>query len=292
MLGRAHLRWLIRACALAVLLFLPYFAFFPGDLGYFLRYAFAPQTRTFTRREILAPIHSSRSLVFLFSYSRQAVTATQTGWTAAVLLVTSLVHWRARRADPIDLASLWMCTYFLAFKFIWEHHLVMLLPILAVEYLRNHRRLITALWILRAAHVVHPARRRFGTGYTEVQPCWTGHERSYHASKVVPLVALYWAVAARLLAWRPRPGALAAALAWLCLVGGLLFTLHPATSKDECTRALRSLRARDIPSARLHLDASVAAVRTWPDSVFLYSELLDRLGDREGARMMPEAPGL
>ena len=288
MLRRAHLRWLIRACALAVLLFLPYFAFFPGDLGYFLRYAFAPANSYFYQAGNLGTYPLIEELVFLFSYGGQAVTATQTGWTAAVLLVTSLVHWRARRVDPIDLASLWMCTYFLAFKFIWEHHLVMLLPILAVEYLRNHRRLVTALWILLAlptAFILLDVD--LGPGYTEVQPYWTGAASAlYHASKVVPLVALYWAVAARLLAWRPRPAALAAALASLCLMGGLLFALHPATSKDECTRALRSLRARDIPSARLHLDASVAAVRTWPDSVFLYSELLDRLGDREGARMM------
>ena len=288
MLRRAHLRWLLGACAIAVLLFLPYFAFFPDDLGYFLHYAFAPATSYFYQAGNLGTYPLIQEAVFLFSYSAGVVSTTQMGWTGAVLLVTCLVHWRARRADSVDLSSLWMCTYFLAFKFIWEHHLVMLLPVLAVEYLRNHRRLVAVLWILLAMPTVFVLLDvDLGPGYTEVQPYWTGATSGvYHASKVVPLVGLYGAVAARLLGWRSRPVALAAALTSLCLVGGLLFALHPATSKDECARAMRSLRARDVPAARRHLDAAVADARPWSGSYFLYSELLDRLGDHEKARVM------
>lgn len=290
MLRRAHLRWLLGACAIAVLLFLPYFAFFPDDLRYFLHYAFGPATSYFYQAGNLGTYPLIEEVVFLFSYSERAVATTQMGWTGVALLVTCLVHWRARRADAVDLASLWMCTYFLAFKFIWEHHLVMLLPILAVEYVRNHRRLIGVLWILLALPTVFVLLDvDLGPGYTEVQPYWTGATSAlYHASKVVPLLALYYAVAARLLARRPRPAVIATTLASLCLMGGLLFTLHPAVSKDECSRAMRSLRASDVPQARRHLDASIAAARPWSTSFFLYSELLDRLGDREGAREMRE----
>ncbi len=226
-------------------------------------------------------------LVFLFSYSRQAVTATQTGWTAAVLLVTSLVHWRARRADPIDLASLWMCTYFLAFKFIWEHHLVMLLPILAVEYLRTHRRLITEHC---GSCSRCPRRSSCSTSISDratprcsptgpvPRALSTTPARSCRSSRST---GRWQRVCSRGVRARRLSPRLWPRSAWWAGC----FLAAPATSKDECARALRSLRAGDIPSARLHLDASVAAVRTWPDSVFLYSELLDRLGDREGARM-------
>jgi len=47
------------------------------------------------------------------------------------------VSWRAPSKDTTLHLSLWMTTYFLAYKDVWEHHYVFLLPVLIALYLRN-----------------------------------------------------------------------------------------------------------------------------------------------------------
>ena len=288
MLKPRHVRWLLGASALSILLFLPYFAFFPADLLYFLRYAFGPATAYFYQGGNLGTYPLIEDLVFLFTYRAQAVTAAQIGWTGAVLVVTCLVHLRARRADSVDLVSLWMCTYFLAFKFIWEHHLVMLLPVLAVEYLRNDRRVVTLLWaILAAPTLFFLFDVSLGPGYTEVQFYWTGATSAlYHASKVLPLLVFYVVVAARLLDRSVGLKTVAMSLATACLVGGMIFLAQPTSAKDHCALALLSVRRHDIEAARRHFDLCVGAQRPWREGFFLYAEFLERLGRSGAARTM------
>lgn len=278
--GPGNRRWLLGSGALAALIFLPYFAFFPGDLGFFLDYAFGPPTGYFYQGGNLGTYPLIQELVYLFTYGAPAVTAAQLGWTAAVLAITGLVHLGARRASSVDLVSLWMCAYFLAFKFIWEHHLVMLLPVLAVEYARNERRTVALLWAMLAAPTLFfLIDVDLGPGYTEVQPFWTAPTSiAYHASKVLPLLALFAVVAARLRGGCVAPRTVAASLAGVCLAGGLFLLVRPYSAKDHCALALVRARENDLAAAQRRLDLCVASPRPWRDGFFLYAELLDRLG--------------
>ncbi|MBI2620161.1 MAG: DUF2029 domain-containing protein [Ignavibacteriales bacterium] len=57
-------------------------------------------------------------------------------WTAVILLLTLLVTIRAQRERRTDLFLLWILSYFLFYKHVWEHHYVMLLPVFVLLYLR------------------------------------------------------------------------------------------------------------------------------------------------------------
>jgi hypothetical protein len=70
------------------------------------------------------------------------------GAGAAVLVVTAWSTWRDRDPDPLVVYTLWLTTYFLLYKDVWEHHYVFLLPVLSVLYARTSARW---LWLAFAA---------------------------------------------------------------------------------------------------------------------------------------------
>ena len=65
------------------------------------------------------------------------------GSQAAILGAALVATWRGREALP--LIALWMCTFFLVYKDVWEHHYVFLLPVLVGLY--AHSGSPKLLWI-------------------------------------------------------------------------------------------------------------------------------------------------
>jgi hypothetical protein len=59
------------------------------------------------------------------------------GVQAAVLASALLASFALRPWDPIRLLCLWLTTYFLLYKDVWEHHYVFLLPVLIALYVRT-----------------------------------------------------------------------------------------------------------------------------------------------------------
>jgi len=55
-------------------------------------------------------------------------------WTVLVLLVTILITVKARREQASLLFLLWILSYFLFYKHVWEHQYVMLLPVFVLLY--------------------------------------------------------------------------------------------------------------------------------------------------------------
>ena len=54
------------------------------------------------------------------------------GSQAAILVAALVATWRSR--DSLPLLALWMCTFFLVYKDVWEHHYVFLQPVLVGLY--------------------------------------------------------------------------------------------------------------------------------------------------------------
>ena len=54
------------------------------------------------------------------------------GSQAAILAAALVATWRGR--DALPLLALWMCTFFLVYKDVWEHHYVFLQPVLVSLY--------------------------------------------------------------------------------------------------------------------------------------------------------------
>ena len=65
------------------------------------------------------------------------------GSQAAILAAALVATWRGR--DTLPLLALWMCTFFLVYKDVWEHHYVFLQPVLVGLY--AHSGSPKFLWI-------------------------------------------------------------------------------------------------------------------------------------------------
>jgi hypothetical protein len=71
---------------------------------------------------------------------------------AAVLAVSLLATVRTSRPDPVALTALWLTTYLLAYRDVWEHHFVFLLPAIVGLYLNRP----SAAWLWPYALVALP----------------------------------------------------------------------------------------------------------------------------------------
>ncbi len=99
------------------------------------------------------------------------------------------------------LLSLWLTAFFLVSPQIWEHHYVMLLPVLVVAYWQEHNWLVLIIWLLLALPTpfgfiglqpliaANPDLRAF-----PLEPAW--QPLLQHASKAVPTLMLFLYLAA------------------------------------------------------------------------------------------------
>jgi hypothetical protein len=106
------------------------------------------------------------------------------------------------RPDAVLHLSLWMSAYFLIYHHVWEHHYVMILPVLVILAMRDRPPWTWAIYVLLALptpfYLIDPQGQVAvldAMRWTPIRPLW--QDLAYHASKAVPVLALYY-----LLAWR------------------------------------------------------------------------------------------
>lgn len=85
-------------------------------------------------------------------------------WIVRIFPVATLIIILVRRHDDLaDHITLWMATYFLFYKHVWEHHYVMALPVLVWQIAVMRRRAFLLPWALFAAPTLF-----FLTGWPEI----------------------------------------------------------------------------------------------------------------------------
>lgn len=118
---------------------------------------------------------------------------------------TSLLATLRARADQIGLLfGLWILTYFLIYKHVWEHHYVMALPALLLLYRENF-----SPKIFRPAFAVIALPSLFyfidqPSGRIDPELVWTpAQSLLFHLPKVVAILILYLAVLRKLVSAKP-----------------------------------------------------------------------------------------
>jgi len=193
-----------------VVLNAPYFAFRPGDGRRFWDINFSDYWET--------PENQLRSVnsgdLGLSSFVRSVWlafddgAADTPGWLTLVIVLGILsiavfATFRGR-ARPDVLFALWLSTYFLVYSDVWEHHYVMLLPALAIVVARRPdlRILALAVFVMVALPTPYWLFERFLSDRPPdarlvapefFWPLWA--RITYHASKAVPVLLLWGALA-------------------------------------------------------------------------------------------------
>ena len=199
-------------CLAAVVLFCaPYFAMHPQTLAEFGRNFASDYPAGFTRGNLgmqrLAdraldqfgtPVldeqnHAQQEIGVGHYVSPEHRGRTLSALAAAVAALTLLITLRSRPERIVELCCLWMASYFLVYKHVWEHQYVMLLPVLALLALQRPSKLLWLSWIWLA----------LPTPYALLEPAIVNQqplELCYYAFKVLP-AALVWGLCA---AWSLR----------------------------------------------------------------------------------------
>lgn len=138
-------------CLLTILLTsLPYFLLHPGSLTAFLERNLGARHFTgalthagnlglwgglvsLTAKLADLPLAELSALDQFPLWGRAAILLPLAGIAAVALFVT----FTSRCPEPLSLFSLWLTTYFLVYKDVWEHHYVFLLPVLVLLQLRH-----------------------------------------------------------------------------------------------------------------------------------------------------------
>ena len=168
-------RAVVLAVAVVILASIPYFAFKPDDAPFF---AHLVESRT------IAPYggdfsHSEVSWL-LFGPESSPIASKVFMWS--VILLSLGLTFVPKNIQFVDCLSLWICTYFLAYIRIWEHHYVMIAPVLILLYFSTRSWFVLAIFVPLA----------MPTPLVLFAGSWTHLETLvYHLFKLVPVAMLY-----------------------------------------------------------------------------------------------------
>jgi hypothetical protein len=122
--------------------------------------------------------------------------AAQWGVVALFLLIPLLLTFLDHRPDTVLHLCLWTTTFFLVYHHVWEHHYVMLLPILVALTMRTNSPWPRAIYVLLALptpfYLIDPQGQVAvldAMRWTPIRPLW--QDLAYHASKALPALLLY-----------------------------------------------------------------------------------------------------
>ena len=183
---------------------LPYFALVPGSLRAFAgNFTSEPPWFQFGNlglRQFVFDLMWSVGDVLGIEISTAVYSGAQVGIAllfAGLALALTLLD---RHPDPVLHISLWMSAFFLVYHHVWEHHYVMLLPILVILYVQNRIRWVWVIYLLIALPTpffpIDPQGQVAvldAMRWTPIRPLW--QDLAYHASKALPALALYGALA-------------------------------------------------------------------------------------------------
>ena len=136
--------------------------------------------------------------------------AAQLALVGLVVVVALALTFRPRPPQLAPLLSLWLVAFFLISPQVWEHHYVMLLPVLVIAYRHEPGWLLAGLWLLLALPTPF--------GFTSLQPAIVANHdlRGFllspawqflwqHASKAVPAALLFGYLALKMAAKPSEP---------------------------------------------------------------------------------------
>ncbi len=123
---------------------------------------------------------------------------------AAIFVAALVATWRSR--DALPLLALWMCTFFLVYKDVWEHHYVFLQPVLVVLY--AHSGSPKFLWIFALIALPTPFvcfdLEPGVYGPIDPERVWgTVTSIAYRSTKLLPLGYLWYGLCRTCLAATP-----------------------------------------------------------------------------------------
>ncbi len=273
---------------LSLILFIPYFLFFPKDIGYFINYVFGSPLDYFYQAGNVGIYPLISEISYVFTYNINFINAVQILWGLTVILFTLWVQLRLknRQPDMLDLVSLWLCAFFISYKFIWEHHLVMLIPVLAMEFKKNNRKVIGFLWFLLGIPTVfYFLNMNLGKSYTEIQPFWTEAQSVlYHSCKIIPLVTLYICVLRRLFAKKNNIKAVLVSYSILICAVFIFYNIKPISARDYIAVAKTAFVNKDYERAHANFKRAINTdpyyINTWME----YISFLSSIGEREKMR--------
>jgi len=197
---------------------LPYFALVPGSAPAFLRNleSGSPwfQLGNLGFRQLVFDAMWSAGDVLGFEIPTSWYTAAQTAVVILFLALPLALTVLDPRPNVVYHLSLWMSTYFLIYHHVWEHHYVMILPVLVVLAMRERSPWWWVIYALLALptpfYLIDPQGQVAvldAMRWTPIRPLW--QDLAYHASKALPVLALYcllaWRIARPIVArWRAR----------------------------------------------------------------------------------------
>jgi hypothetical protein len=127
----------------------------------------------------------------------------QWAWIAAIVTVSLAATFAANHNPRRWQIALWTVVFLLVYHDVWEHHFVILLPILVILYHEKRATLLLILGGLVAIwtpyRLVDPqglAAYDMSMRWTPLQPAWLNV--LYHSSKALPVIWL-WGYICRLL---------------------------------------------------------------------------------------------
>ncbi|HUT02601.1 MAG TPA: glycosyltransferase 87 family protein [bacterium] len=179
-------RAVIIAIAIVIAASAPYFAFHPQDVEFF---AYLVKSRT------VAPYGGdlSHSEVSYYLFGPELGQGVSKVFMWAVIMFSLALTFLPKKVRFVDGLSLWMCTYFLAYIRVWEHHYVMIVPILVLLFYSTRSNFVLVMFVLLAL----PTPFFPYSGY-----CCKAQNLAHHLFKLVPVAMLYVFVAKTIIARR------------------------------------------------------------------------------------------
>ncbi len=293
-LSKKNWKKLLLTLLLSLCLFLPYFIFFKADLIFFIKYVFGFPVDYFYQAGNLGIYPLLRDLVSFFTYNKDVILSVQSLWIISVTALSIFVHIYSKERDPLDLVVLWVCTFFVAFKFVWEHHFVMLIPVLALEYSRNNKRSIGFLWLLFALPTIfYFFNIDLGGGYTEVQSYWNDSTSFlYHSSKILPMLVLYSLVVLRILGRKSTFSKTLGLCFLLFFLSVQVYFFKPISARDYHVSARLYLRDGKEGNAKKCFEQSIRKNPYYIDGYVDYIRFLYKSGDINKAEDIFQKAGM
>ena len=171
-----------------LLLAAPYFFLHPDSFHEFISYfhqkfiAVGPSSMGFWS--------FSASILSKSGVSQDGIRMILSIWSLAILSLSSLATLLPHRVNFLRALGLWICTYYLSYQYVWEHHYVMLLPLFTFLLLQSKKLRWVVIWFFCAIPTPYILWRNPEIAMPETT--WSIWQIViYHGMKIIPVIIAY-----------------------------------------------------------------------------------------------------
>ena len=133
------------------------------------------------------------SVQFLQSarYDHSTIRSIMSIWSLGIIGISCLATFLPRRIRFTDSLAMWICVYFLTYQYVWEHHYVMMLPVITAGMVdKNLRKWTGLLWIFCAMPTPYLFFNISSQAMPQLQ--WAFWKTIlYHSTKIIPLLVFF-----------------------------------------------------------------------------------------------------